>query len=65
MNEKTLFERLLRALCNGVVQPEYKGNGRPALPVSDVIFAAGLNVGERPDPVKTEQPGSGPSPGAA
>ena len=44
MNEKELFEKLLRALCDGVEQPAYKGNGRPALPLSDVIFAGGLKV---------------------
>lgn len=42
--EKELFERLLRSLCDGVAQPKYKGNGRPALPLSDVIFAGGLKV---------------------
>lgn len=44
MTEKGMFEKLLRALCNGIKQPEYKGNGRPALPLSDVIFAAGLKT---------------------
>lgn len=44
IHEKEAFEKLLRALCDGVVQPEYKGNGRPALPLSDVIFAAGLKT---------------------
>lgn len=44
MSEKELFLRLLRALCNGIVQPSYKGNGRPALPLADVIFAAGVKT---------------------
>ncbi len=44
MTEKAMFEKLLRALCNGVQQPKYKGNGRPALPLADVIFAAGLKT---------------------
>ncbi len=44
MTEKGMFEKILRALCNGIKQPEYKGNGRPALPLSDVIFAAGLKT---------------------
>jgi transposase len=44
MNEKDIFEKLLRALCDGVQQPCYKGNGRPSLPLSDVIFAAGVKT---------------------
>lgn len=44
MNEKELFLRILRALCNGIVQPSYKGNGRPALSLADVIFAAGVKT---------------------
>lgn len=44
MSEKEVFLKLLRALCDGVVQPQYKGNGRPALPLSDVIFAAGVKT---------------------
>lgn len=44
MNEKVVFQRLLRALCDGIEQPPYKGNGRPALPLADVIFFAGMKV---------------------
>lgn len=44
VNEKNHFEKLLRALCNGVVQAPYKGNGRPAVLLSDVIFASGLKT---------------------
>jgi transposase len=43
MNEKLVFVRLLHALCAGVEQPEYKG-GRPAYPLCDVLFAAGMKV---------------------
>ena len=43
MNEKLVFVRLLHALCAGVEQPAYKG-GRPAYPLSDVLFAAGMKV---------------------
>jgi transposase len=35
---------LLRALCDGIVQPTYKGNGRPSLPLSDVIYGLTMKV---------------------
>jgi transposase len=44
MNEKIVFERLLRSLCDGIEQPPYKGNGRPSLPLCDVLFAAGMKI---------------------
>ncbi len=44
MAEKAVFETLLHSLCSGIMQPPYKGNGRPALPLADVIFAGALKV---------------------
>jgi transposase len=38
MHEQERFIELLRELCNGIQQPEYKF-GRPRLPLSDVIFS--------------------------
>ena len=38
MHEQERFIELLRELCNGIEQPEYKF-GRPKLPLSDVIFS--------------------------
>jgi len=38
MHEQERFVVLLRNLCNGIQQPEYKG-GRPRLPLADVVFA--------------------------
>jgi len=37
-HEQERFVELLRELCNGIEQPEYKF-GRPRLPLSDVIFS--------------------------
>ena len=39
-NEKQRFLELLRDLCSGVTEPERQRNGRPRLPIQDVIFAA-------------------------
>ncbi len=44
MNEKEVFQKLLSSLCAGIEQPAYKGDGRPALPLSDVIFSGALKV---------------------
>jgi transposase len=41
--EKTMVERLLKGLCEGIMQPEQK-RGRPRLPLADVIFAATMKV---------------------
>ena len=41
--EKEQFCRLLRDLCANVSQPE-QGRGRPRLPLSDMLFAAGFKV---------------------
>ncbi|MBN2461976.1 MAG: transposase [Dehalococcoidia bacterium] len=38
MHEQEHFVELLRELCNGIEQPEYRF-GRPRLPLSDVIFS--------------------------
>ena len=43
-HEREHFVRLLRDLCDTIEQPEGKGNGRPRLPLSDLVFAAGLKV---------------------
>lgn len=42
--EKPHATALLRALCDGIEQPEYGGNGRPEFPLSDVVFAATMKV---------------------
>ena len=39
-NEQELFGRLLRDLCDTIVQPEQK-MGRPRYPLSDMVFAVG------------------------
>jgi transposase len=44
MNEKDVFARLLSSLCAGIEQPQYKGNGRPRLPLADVIFSGAMKV---------------------
>jgi len=41
--EKELFCHLLRDLCSAVPEPE-RGKGRPPVPVSDALFAAGYKV---------------------
>ena len=43
-HEREHFLRLLRDLCDTIPQPQGKGNGRPRLPLSDLVFAAGLKV---------------------
>jgi transposase len=42
--EKERVELLLQALCAGVEQPQYAGNGRPSLPYGDVIYGAVMKV---------------------
>jgi transposase len=42
-NEKARVEELLRALCEGIVQPEQK-RGRPRLALSEAVFAATMKV---------------------
>lgn len=42
-NEKELFMKLFRELCNGIVEPEQK-MGRPRLRLGDMVFAAGFKV---------------------
>ena len=42
-HEQEKFVILLRDLCNGIPQPEYKF-GRPRLPLSDVVFSAVYKV---------------------
>ena len=42
-NEEAYFVRLLTDLCNGVPQP-VQANGRPCLPISDVLFTLGYKV---------------------
>ncbi len=44
MAEKDVFGRLLSSLCSGIEQPTYAGNGRPRLPLSDVIFSGAMKV---------------------
>lgn len=42
-NEKLVFLKLLKDLCNFVEQPNYKF-GRPKLPLSEMIFSSALKV---------------------
>ncbi len=42
-HEQEHFVALLRDLCNGIQQPEYKF-GRPRLPLSDVVFGVAYKV---------------------
>jgi transposase len=42
-HEQEHFVTLLRDLCNGIPQPEYKF-GRPRLPLADVVFSAVFKV---------------------
>jgi transposase len=41
--EKAQFTQLLAELCKGVTQPE-QSNGRPRLPLSDMVFASAFKV---------------------
>lgn len=44
-SEKDKFQSLLSDLCNGIaVGPRIKKNGRPSLPLSDMIFSATFKV---------------------
>jgi transposase len=42
-NEKLVFMKLLRDLCDNIEQPAYKF-GRPTLPISEMLFASALKV---------------------
>lgn len=42
--EKARVQELLRALCDGIEQPVYRGRGRPPLPLADVVFGATMKV---------------------
>jgi len=42
-NEKLVFLKLLKDLCDNIEQPEYKF-GRPKLPLSDMVFASALKI---------------------
>ncbi|HEY4238796.1 MAG TPA: transposase [Kofleriaceae bacterium] len=43
-HEKAHAMLLLRGLCDGIVQPPYKGNGRPPLTLADVVYASTMRV---------------------
>lgn len=43
-SEKDTVQVLLKDLCSGIQQPRYKGNGRPSLPMADVIYSATMKV---------------------
>jgi transposase len=43
-DEKGHVQVLLRSLCDGIVQPPYAGNGRPRLPLGDIIYGATTKV---------------------
>lgn len=42
-NEKLVFMKLLRDLCDNIEQPDYKF-GRPKTPISDMLFSSALKV---------------------
>lgn len=42
--EKDTVQKLLKSLCAGIKQPVYGGNGRPSLPLSDVVYGAVMKV---------------------
>lgn len=42
--EKGEVQKLLRGLCDGIVQPPMKGRGRPRLPLADVVYGATMKV---------------------
>lgn len=44
MAEKSTVRTLLRDLCSGIPQPKYKGDGRPHLPWSDVLYGVCMKV---------------------
>jgi hypothetical protein len=41
--EKSRVEILLKGLCEGIVQPS-QTNGRPRLPLADVVYGATMKV---------------------
>jgi transposase len=43
-HEKELFLKLLRELCDGIVEPKTQRMGRPRLPAGDVVFSACYKV---------------------
>ncbi len=43
-SEKDEVQRLLRGLCDGIVQPPQKGRGRPTLPLADVVYSATMKT---------------------
>jgi transposase len=43
INEKILFMKMLKDLCDNLEQPSYKF-GRPTLPISEMIFSSALKV---------------------
>ena len=43
-HEQEYFLRLLRELCDTIEEPPAKATGRPRMPLSDAVFAAGLKV---------------------
>jgi transposase len=42
-NEKLIFMKLLKDLCNNIEQPEYNF-GRPTLPLSDMVFSSAMKI---------------------
>ena len=43
-HEREHFVPLLREICDTITQPKGKGNGRPKLPLSDLVFASAMKV---------------------
>jgi transposase len=42
--EKERVQVLLSGLCEGIVEPPYRGRGRPPLPLADVVYGATMKV---------------------
>lgn len=42
--EKGMVQALLQGLCDSIVQPPYRGRGRPPLPLADVVFGCTMKV---------------------
>src|SRR5262249_53106886 len=42
--EKDRVRILLRALCDGIVEPPYKGRGRPTVRLADAVYGATMKV---------------------
>jgi transposase len=44
INEKRMFQALLRDLCRSIPSPKTGGNGRPRIPLKDAVFSTAYKV---------------------